>query len=139
MKTSYKISLFIVFFMVLFGILAGFYFYNLKHKDLQKVKPDFVLTASDLLEAFETDENEATSKYVNNVIEVTGTILQIKSGENNTLSISLKTESDFSSVICTLEGNPDLSVFNTDEQITIRGECSGFLLDVLLNNCVVVQ
>jgi len=125
--------------MVLFGILAGFYFYNLKHKDLQKVKPDFVLTASDLLEAFETDENEATSKYVNNVIEVTGTILQIKSGENNTLSISLKTESDFSSVICTLEGNPDLSVFNTDEQITIRGECSGFLLDVLLNNCVVVQ
>jgi hypothetical protein len=139
MKKSYKIALVVTSFLVLAGILFGLYLYNLGSKDLQKVKPDFILSAEDLVKAFESDENTATTKYINKVIEVSGTIQSIKSGENNTVNISLKTGSELSSVICTLQGNPDISDFSTGEQITIRGECSGFLMDVLLNNCVAVQ
>ena len=139
MKTSYKITLFVIFFIALTGILAALYFYNLQHKNLQKVKPDFVITATDLLKAFEDDENAATRQYLEKVVEVSGIIQSVKSGENNTLSLSLKTDSDLSSVICTFQGNPDPSEFSIGEQITLRGECSGFLMDVLLNNCALIS
>jgi hypothetical protein len=139
MKRSYKIVLIAASTIGLAGILFGLYMYNLEPKDLQKVRPDYVITAADLLKAFESDENAASINYIGKVVEVSGILQSIKSGENNALSIVLKTGSDFSSVICTLEGNQNPSDFITGKQITIRGECSGFLMDVLLNNCSVIK
>jgi RecG-like helicase len=139
MKTYYKIVLAVVSVIAVAGVLFGLYMYNLKPRDLKKVKPDFILTAPDLFKAFESDENAATAKYVNNIVEVSGTIQSVKPGEKNALTISLNSGNDISSVICTLQGNTEPNKFTTGEQITIRGKCSGFLMDVLLNNCVVVQ
>lgn len=139
MKPSYKIALISVTVITLGGILFGLYKYNLGSEDLQKVKPDFIVSAEDLVKAFEADETAATASYAGKVIEVSGTIQRINPGENNALSIALRTDSELSSVICTLQGDHDLPEIKTGEQVTLRGECSGFLLDVLLNNCVVVR
>ena len=139
MNKIYKIALIAASIIVLAGILFGLYKYNLKPKDLQRVKPDYVITATDLLKAFESDENTASTTYIGKVVEVSGILQSVKTGENNNLSIALKTGSDLSSVICTLPGNSDPSDFSIGEQITVRGECSGFLMDVLLNNCSVVK
>jgi hypothetical protein len=138
MKSTYKAGLGIVFLIILIGIITGLYFYNLGHKDLQKASPDFVMSADDLLQAFEDNENEASLKYVNKVIEVTGTVLQLNRGENNSLNITLKTGNALSSLICTMAPDTDPPSLSAGDQITIRGECSGFLMDVLLNNCVVI-
>jgi hypothetical protein len=139
MKKSYRFILAALFFTALTGILVALYLYNLEPRDLRNVKPDFAISAGDLLKAFKNDEKEATAQYVNRILEVSGIIQSVKSGENNALSISLKTGNDLSSVICTLQGNTDPSDFKTGEQIILRGECSGFLMDVLLNNCSVIQ
>ncbi|HBC79081.1 MAG TPA: hypothetical protein DEO60_04035 [Bacteroidales bacterium] len=139
MKKSYKLALAVFSVIAVAGVLYGLYKYNLKPKDLQKVKPDFVLTATDLLKAFESDENGAAAKFVDKVVEVSGTIQSVKPGENGALTISLNTGNDISSVLCTLQGNAEPVNFKTGEQITIRGNCSGFLMDVLLNNCSVIQ
>lgn len=139
MKTSVKIALFVVFFIAVAGILAALYLYNLKPQDLQKVKPHFVITATDLQKAFEENEKASSEKYIDKIIEVSGEITSVKPGEKNTLNISLKTGSDFSAVICTLPTVSDTTFFKTGNQITLRGVCSGFLLDVLLNNCAVVE
>jgi len=139
MKKTYKIVLAAVSVIAVAGILFGLYKYNLKPKDLQKVKPDIVITAADLLKAFENDESGATAKFVNKVVEVSGTIQSVKPGENSAVTISLNTGNDISSVLCTLQGKVEPENFNTGEQITIRGNCSGFLMDVLLNNCSVIQ
>lgn len=139
MKKSYKLALAVFSVIAVAGVLYGLYKYNLKPKDLQKVKPDFVLTATDLLKAFESDENGAAAKFVDKVVEVSGTIQSVKPGENGALTISLNTGNDISSVLCTLQGNAEPANFKTGEQITIRGNCSGFLMDVLLNNCSVIQ
>ena len=138
MKTYVKIALFFVSFIALSGILAALYMYNLKHTDMAKAKPDFVITASALQKAFEDDETAASTRYINKILEVTGTIALVKPAENNVLSISLVTGSDFSFVICTFPAIADPSKFRTGDEITLRGECSGFLLDVLLNNCAVI-
>jgi hypothetical protein len=138
MKSYVKYSLFVVFFIALAGILAGLYYYNLQPGDLQKVKPDFVMTSAELLKAFEDNEAEANTRFVKKIIEVSGIIESVKTVENNALNISLKTESDLSSVICTLTPVTDTSEFIPGSWITLRGECSGFLMDVLLNNCTVI-
>jgi hypothetical protein len=139
MKTYVKIALFIVTFIALSGILAALYLYNLKATDMSKAKPDFIISAPALLKAFEDDETAASAKYIEKVLEVTGIIASVKSGENNILSVSLVAGSDMSSVICTFPAIADHSKFRTGDEITLRGECSGFLMDVLLNNCAAIE
>jgi hypothetical protein len=139
MKTYVKIALFVVAFIVLSGILAGIYMFNLKHTDMAKAKPDFVLTATELQKAFENDETNASKKFINKIVEVSGRISLVKPSENNVISISLETGSDLSSVICTLPAVTDPSRFKAGQELTIRGECSGFLMDVLMNNCAAIN
>lgn len=138
MKTYIKIALFVVTFIALSAILAALYMFNLKHADMAKAKPDFVITASLLQKDFETDETAASTKYINKILEVTGKIASVVKGENNIVNISLATGSDLSSVICTCPTIPDPSKFNPGDEIRLRGKCSGMLMDVQLNNCSVI-
>ena len=100
--------------------------YNLKATDMSKAKPDFIVTASALQQEFEVDEAAASKRYVNMILEVTGKIDTIVPGENNSISVSLITENDFSSIICTFPAIADPSVLKPGEEITLRGGCSGF-------------
>ena len=138
MKTYVKIALFIVSFIALSAILAALYMFNLKQTDMAKAKPDFIITATLLQKAFEENEAAASNMYNNKILEVTGIIASVKPADNNIINISLVTGDDFSSVICTFPAISDPSKFSTGNEITLRGECSGFLMDVLLNNCAVI-
>jgi tRNA_anti-like len=138
MKPYAKIALFLVSFIALAAILAALYFYNLKHTDMAKAKPDFIVTASALQKEFESNEPAASAKYINKILEVTGTIASITRADSNNLNISLITGSDVSSVICTFQAIVDPSKFKVGDEIKLRGECSGFLMDVLLNNCAII-
>jgi len=139
MKLYVKIALGVVLFIALAGILAALYMFNLKHTDTSRAKPDFVISATDLQKAFENDEAAASKKYINKIIEVTGKIASVKSGENNIVSVSLITGNEMSAVICTFPSIKTTKLAEAGNEITLRGECSGFLLDVLLNNCALIQ
>jgi hypothetical protein len=138
MKTYIKVALFFVIFIAIAAILAALYYYNLKATDMTKAKPDFIITASALQKAFEEDETRASVIYINKILEVTGNIASVKPADNSVVSISMVTGSEMSAVICTFPAVSDPSVFRVGDQITIRGECSGFLMDVLLNNCALI-
>ena len=138
LKRPYKFILIVILLTGLAGIITGIYFYNLRNKNLLKEKPDFTITAEELQKEFESDENASTSKFVNKIVEVTGVISSIEKGENDALNVALKTGSSLSSVICTFPGNTDISGLLAGQAVTLRGECSGFLMDVLLNNCVLI-
>ena len=141
-KKSVRIILTIAIIFLVSGVLAGLYLYNKQHKDLSGVKADYVLEAHDLVAAFGTDEIAATEKYLNKVIEVTGLVTWMEYGAaDSTLSLTLTGYGDNSGVICTFNGIPDKSLvsFKEGESLTVRGECSGMLMDVLLNNCAVIS
>ena len=138
MKTYVKVALFVVSFIAISAILAALYMFNLKHTDMAKAQPDFVVTSTVLQKEFEDNETSASAKYINKILEVSGNIASVAKADSNTLNISLKTGSDISSVICTLTVFGDISDLKTGDEITLRGECSGFLMDVLLNNCAII-
>ena len=138
MKYYVKIALFFVVFIAIGSILAALILFNKKHPDTAKVKPDFVLMATVLQKDFENNEAAASAKYINKILEVGGTILSVTPADSTNTNISLKTGNEMSSVICTFRKLADPSKFKPGENITLRGECSGFLMDVLLNNCSVI-
>jgi len=138
MKLWVKIALFAVLIIVITAIWIGLHMFNLKHTDTAKAKPDFVVTATVLQKEFEDNEGTASSKYINKIIEVNGTIASVTLADSTHLNIALKTGSDMSTVICTFQNLTDPSKYKSGEEITLRGECSGFLMDVLLKNCAIV-
>jgi hypothetical protein len=139
MKNWVKIALFAFLFIAGAVVWFGLHEFNLKHPDTSKAKPEFVITATTLQKEFEVNETATSSKYINKIIEVSGTIATVTPADSTHINVSLKTGSDISSVICTFAATGDHSKFRTGEEITLRGECSGFLMDVLLNNCATVM
>ena len=139
MKLYVKIALGVVLLFAVAGIGIALYYYNLKPQDLQKVKADFIITSSDLQKEFETDETGSSKKYISKVLEVTGEVISIEGKEKGSWNVTLQTGSDFSKIICTFPSVSDTAVFELGKNITVRGECSGFLMDVLLNNCAVLS
>ena len=70
------------------------YMFNKKHPDTAKAKPDFVVTATALQKEFEDNEKNASAKYINKILEVTGTIASVTPADSTHLNISLKTGSE---------------------------------------------
>lgn len=138
MKPYVKVALFVVLIIAVSGILYALILYNKKHPDTSKVKPDFIITAIALQKEFEDGETAASAKYIKKILEVSGSVSSVAQADSNNVNISLKSGNDLSSVICTFAA-ADPSKVKTGDEITIRGECSGFLMDVLLNNCAIVQ
>lgn len=139
LQKTHLVALLLIFIIALGGILTGLYMYNRQEKDLQKVKPDFVMTAAELQKAFEVDEAAANSDYTGMVIELSGEVESINPGEDETLIITLKTGNPLSAVSCTFREGSASTVVTAGDQVTVRGQCSGYLMDVLMNNCSLVN
>ena len=125
------------------GIIGGgygFYLFFKTHKDLATVDPDFRLPAATLSNEFENDEGAASKKYIDKVVEITGLVSEVALGSDSIVNVTLSQPDALSGVICSFQGRSidDVKVKKGDIA-TIRGECSGVLLDVLLNNCVLID
>jgi hypothetical protein len=134
-----KATVLIVILIIIISAATGLYLFYKKHPDITKTKPDYKITAIELQKEFDTDEQGASQKFGNKVLEVTGTISSINVSEGNNINITLKTGNDMSSVICTLPSGPEITALKPGNSATIRGVCSGFLMDVLLNNCAIIK
>lgn len=94
-----------------------------------------VITAPALAEAFDTNEQNANTLYLNKAIEVSGTIAETEKNQDGGIVILLDS------------GNPDLPVQCTMREkglivekgktVTIKGFCSGSsITGVLLTDCI---
>lgn len=115
--------------------ILGFYMFNKKVPGLDNVKADFELTANELFDAFNENEHEALIKFENKVISVTGKILNIKHGEVSS-NVVLQAENALAGGINCSFGTVQKNIDKNDI-ITIKGQCQGFLMDVVLNNCTI--
>ena len=125
---------------------AAFYAYRIytgKVKSLDDVKAEANTTATDLIAAFEKDSVAANMQYLGKVIEVSGTIKNI---EKESGTIVMGNAESMSSVRCSLDTNfvKKINGLNINNQITIKGACTGFNSDelglgsdVVLNRCVI--
>ncbi len=123
--------------LALLGGGYGYYLFNKKTPGLENAKADFMVNANELFDAFDSNEQEAQSTYGSKVVEVTGEVLEVKQSDTQT-TIILKAENALiGGINCSF--SKIIEAPGVGEEITIRGLCQGFLMDVILNNCTIVK
>ena len=128
--------------LLLFGI-GLFYIINLYNKPLKNIKKssaDINISAQQLLDDYQKDEILANKKYINNIIQISGEISNIKIDNGNSI-IVLKNINGESSVMCHMLAEENLSILKLkkNSQIIVKGMCTGYLLDVILVRCILVN
>jgi hypothetical protein len=130
--------------IVLAAVWYGYKLYTGKVPSLTEVKADAIVSATDLMAAFEKDSASANNQYLGKILEVSG---NIKSVENESATISLGNPEGNSSVRCSLDSAfvKEIASLNAGSEITIKGNCTGYMpdetglglgSDVILNRCV---
>lgn len=127
--------------VVLVAVIVGIYFYNLGHKNLKNKAPDVVITAPELFKTFSSDEEYANEIYLNKIVEVFGVLEAIEVNQDSTMNLVLVSTDPLGNVICTFKDTDDIKKADLEkgEDVAVKGICSGMLMDVLLNNCVLVE
>jgi len=110
-------------------------------KNYSKVNADYTIQATALLSEFEKNESKANQKYMDKVVEVAGTIAEISKDQKGATVVALRNADAFSGVLCTLQDISDDAIqpYSVGKPIKIRGVCTGMLMDVVLNKCVIVN
>lgn len=135
-KTLYSI----LFVIVLLGVICICIFFK-PEKNILKLKPDYKLTAIELFNEYSINEEAANTKFLGKIIQVRGTIREISAEDSIYTTIILETEDIFFGVNCVLNDRytSKQKEILIGSEATIKGECSGKLIDVVLNNSVLID
>lgn len=135
-----KKILLILFVLAAGGVAYGVYMYNKPHKNMQRQAVDFKMAASTLYNDFEENEEAANAKYLDKVIAVSGSIRSIVK-EDGKVSIILDTDNLLGGITCELDDFSEHTQtdFQEGDQISIKGICTGMLMDVVLVRCVIIS
>jgi tRNA_anti-like len=114
--------------------------YNRKPADIKSEKADLSITAVELLQRYNKNSAAADSAFVDKIVEVSGSIKQIEQTSDSSATIYLGVASLENNVSCLLQASETAKAknFKQGDSVSLRGVCTGFLMDVELNRCVVV-
>lgn len=141
MKTRYL--LIIVLLGIVIAAAVGLSMYFKKHDDVNKLKADFKVDASSLINEFANQEEEATAKYSEKVLEINGTLATKNQLPNGTTLLML--EDEMQGISCQLDSNwvsDNRSLVESLKEgspITVKGVCKGYLMEIKVSPAVVVQ
>lgn len=117
-------------------VLIAYYFYNKPVDSLSHARSVAYLSADSIYNMYEQNEANANKLYLNKVITVTGKIQAIQS-DTSGVSLSLHTSAGMFGVSCKMEEKEvDVTKFSVGQQVKLKGLCSGYLMDVVLVQCV---
>lgn len=131
-KATIKYIWLFAFVILIVGVILWLF---LSNRDIRfSSKPDYVMDAKDLTEAFKINEAEANNLYLEKIISVSGIVESI-SEDSMEITVYLKEKDAVSGVICSFDRDTDVSGIMEGTRVQIKGRCSGYLLDVILNKC----
>ena len=138
MKSSVKNILIGLLLMVAVGAVVGYFVYNQPHENIQRVETDHTLSATRLYSEFETDETAANEKYLGKMVQVSGTVASLSRDEDEQITVTLDGGGLLGGVICKSDNFSDDGIGQPDigSEITLKGRCTGMLMDVVLVRCV---
>ena len=100
------------------------------------------ITATDLLAAFVADEQAANAKYVGQqeqAIRVTGTIRSVGPESGGLVNVVLETNDAMAGIVCEFAKADVPASWKPGDHVTLKGICTGYLIDVILNRCGAVE
>jgi methyl-accepting chemotaxis protein len=126
----------VIIFLVILGAII-IYLWTFRKSDLSvsSKKADVEIRSGELIQSFEKNEKLANEAYLNKIIVLAGTVDNI-SEDSLTVTVYLKDKDAVSGIICSFNKSVlDISKISKGSEIKVKGICSGYLLDVVLNKC----
>jgi uncharacterized protein (UPF0333 family) len=135
---------FLILAIILIIVAAGMYAYREYHRKpaaLSEVGADAALHADSLLAAYSANEEAANKKYLGKILDVTGEIVSLTNEQDTVINILIGRKDAMAHVSCSVAATeiPKLKSLSVGKSTTIRGVCTGYLMDVELNRCVIVN
>ena len=122
--------------LVLAGSGWGWYLYHKPHQSAAGESAAVTIEADSLYHQYQTDEHAADLRYMGKVIAVTGHLTEIQHSGNSVIWI-LSTQPGGGGINCQLFAGTKVDPEpKPGDLISIKGRCTGFLMDVNLADCV---
>ena len=137
MKRIIWFTLAAVMLVLIVAIFTYMYVFRKADVSVASKKADIEIKASELLKKFTDDENSANATFLDKVIVVEGTIASITE-DSSSVSIYMKNLDDIAGIQCGFDKTAiDKSTLMHGDTIHIKGICTGYLMDVVLNKCAI--
>lgn len=128
--------------IILISIAAtvGWLQYNKPHVDVYIEKADYVLPVHKLISDYMTDEISADKKYANKIIEIKGKVNSVSSS-NGKGTVTFNILDSETGITCNFQSKEKSKIakLNINQTITVKGICTGMLLDVMMKECVIID
>lgn len=141
MKIKYAIVLALV--AIAIGASVGLKMFFKPHADISKLKSEFKLDASNLISEFGQDENTATTKYSEKILEISGKLVAKNKLPNGTDLLVL--EDEMQGISCQLDSSWSsanqsvIQSLETGNPVTIKGVCKGYLMEIKVSPAIVLK
>jgi uncharacterized protein YpmB len=141
MKRKKTLIAFVILICTLVVFVYAYKEYYRKPADLSSVKPVAVTDANSLVASYENDEEKANRAYLGNPVDVTGVISDITNQKDTLINIMLGNSDELHRVSCLINGKyiKKVKQLKPGDKVTLRGICTGYLMDVELNRCVLID
>ena len=133
-KSFLSIFLFII---IGFGSLDEFENLDQSPKVTSDSNPSVTISASKLYKEYNENEIAADEKYKGKIIEVTGVIRDIGNDIMDNAYITLVGNEYFGDIQCYFNEKSVVAKLSKGKRITVIGSCSGLMINVQINNCIV--
>lgn len=129
----------------------GWYLKNKKVEGLDHENPDYVFQATDLYQAFVSNEPAALKKYSGKILEVEGVIQDVRPVNDTTASLWLIADAHgMGTIKCGIDKHhaPKVQALSVEQKIKVRCICSGVskledfgvsITDLELDRCVIIE
>ena len=128
---------------IIIVIICGYFYkeYNRKPAGVLSMQTAAHIDAVELVHAFENNEAFANAKYLGKIIEVKGKVLKVLNQADTLMNIFLGEPGPLNKVSCLMDAEyfKEYLQIKTGSIHTIKGICTGFLMDVELNRCVIIK
>lgn len=126
--------------LLIVGIVL--YLWLLPPADTGKMEADLQLPAAELYQSYQEDEIAGNRQYIDKIILVEGRVAEKLQDEQGAPVLLLREgAAPFGGVMCTLDKREAEKAANlkTGDLVRVKGQCTGMLMEVVLNKCVLVE
>ncbi len=131
-----KRTLVVIVMVILAAGVIGWVVWNKPHPKVEDQRASSI-TADSLYSLFNTNEAAANGRFLNKVLEASGTVTESSRNQDGQQVIIIGVEDPLGGVQCTMRGDqPELA---QGAAVRVKGFCNGFTSVVLLSDCVTAK
>ena len=121
-----------------------FFVYNKPHRNIEKSKPDYVISAGACYQHYSEGQNTEMKNYTGSVLQISGIPSSIENSDSLMVVVFVFNNGMFGDegIRCTLLTSYSKLAqnINLTETITIKGYCSGYNdTDVIIEQCSIIK